>query len=172
MRPLPGLDVPIAAPQTGLVTQAYYEYFQDTIQSNRIRGTATSDSAAAGLLGELLSSGPTSQALTTATPANITSLLLTAGDWELSAPIQFNGAGGTTTTDLQASINTVSATLDLTLGRSGHWRGSTVDLYFPMVLGPLRVSLSTSTTYFLVAQAAFTGSTFGATGALHARRAR
>jgi hypothetical protein len=28
MRPLPGLDVPVVNPQTGLMTQAWFEYFQ------------------------------------------------------------------------------------------------------------------------------------------------
>jgi hypothetical protein len=87
--------------------------------------------------------------------------------------VQFKGTGSTTVTEVIASISTTSATLNTTVGRHWQWRGpSSTDLYFAVLVGPLRVSIAASTTYYLVAQAAFAVSTYKATGSLFARRAR
>lgn len=142
------------------------------VASSRITGTTTNDDAAAGFIGEYLTAGPTTQALTNATPVNVTSRSLTAGDWEVWGPTQFTGAVATTTTDIQASLSLTSATLNTTVGQYEHWRGSVVDNIFPMCPGPLRLSLASTTTVFLVAQAAFSGGTYSANGFIRARRAR
>lgn len=136
-----------------------------------ISGTNTNDSAAAGYVGEYLTANA-GVSLTTATPANLTSLSLTAGDWDLWAITQFGGAGTTVTSDVWASLGTTSATMNSTNGQHGRWRGGgTTDLMFPMAFG-LRVSPASTTTYYLTGQASFTTSTFGANGFLGARRAR
>src|SRR4051812_46757624 len=84
------------------------------LNSGLYPGTTTNDSATAGNIGELLSA-TSSQALTNTTSVNVTSVSLTAGDWELSGFIQFSGAGATVTTDVQGSLSTTTATLNTTV---------------------------------------------------------
>ena len=136
-----------------------------------LSGTNTNDSASTSYLGEFLTASA-SVALTTGTAANLASLSLTAGDWDLWAIVQFDGAGATVTSDVWTSIGTTSATMNTTLGQSGRWRGAaTTDLFFPMSFG-LRVSLASTTTYYLTGQASFTTSSYTGRGLLRARRAR
>lgn len=136
-----------------------------------VSGTNTNDSAASGYVGELLTANAT-VTLTTGTPANLTSLSITAGDWDVFAIVQFDGAGATVTSDVWASLGTTSATMNSTLGQSGRWRGAgTTDLFFPMSFS-LRVSLASTTTYYLTGRASFTTSTYGGRGLLRARRVR
>jgi hypothetical protein len=136
-----------------------------------LSGTNTNDSAASGYVGELLTASAT-VALTTGTPANLTSLSITAGDWDVFAIVQFDGAGASVTSDVWASLGTTSATMNSVLGQSGRWRGAgTTDLFFPMSFS-LRVSLASTTTYYLTGQASFTTSTYGGRGLLRARRVR
>jgi hypothetical protein len=171
-RLLPPRDL-LAVDQSGRFTEVWYEYFQGGVSADRIFGTTTNDSATTGYLGEMLTAGPTEQNLTTGTSVNVTSKLITPGDWDLFAPIHFQGQAATETTEVLASISTVSATLDDTIGQHAHWRGPAhTDAHFTFLLGPVRVSLATSTTYYLVAEAEFTVSTYKAAGSLYARRAR
>ena len=63
-----------------------------TITNPAIIGTTTNDDAAAGKIGEYQSAGigfGSAISLTTATPANVTSISLTAGDWDVSGVIYF-----------------------------------------------------------------------------------
>jgi hypothetical protein len=65
----------------------------------QIPGTATNDDAAAGKLGEIISSNivvGSAVSLTTNTPANITSLSLTAGDWDVWGLMNSSEGSGTT----------------------------------------------------------------------------
>jgi hypothetical protein len=113
-------------------------------------------------------------ALTTATPANVTSLSLTAGTWDISGTVSFTPAVTTSITNLQGGVNSTSATLPgaITGGQFGHFQTATV----PGAVNPAystgtrRLILTVTTTVYLVAQAAFTVSTCGAFGILAARR--
>ncbi len=73
-----------------------------------ITGVINGSDASPGVIGEekvstiLIGSAVS---LTTATAANITSITLTAGDWDLSAGIVFT-ASGATATNIESSINT------------------------------------------------------------------
>lgn len=183
LTPRPDKSTPFFEADGRSVIQAWFDFFgylesqvkalaSAAIASSRLLGTTTNDNAAAGYVGEYLATVPATQALTTATPANVTSLVLTPGDWEVSAPVQFSGAGATTTTDIQGCLSFVSATLNTTIGQYEHWRGSVIDNHFPMCPGPLRVSIAVNTTIYLVAQASFSGGAFSATGLIRARRPR
>src|SRR5215469_13104445 len=79
----------------------------------RVKGTATNDNAPAGFVGEVISSvvAAPGVALTTATPANVTSMVLTPGDWDVDGAIDFRFGATTSFTNLIGSISTVSATL-------------------------------------------------------------
>jgi hypothetical protein len=146
------------------------------IHDGVIVGTNTNDSAAAGQIGEYARSY---QAYGTITPAsgasvNVTSIALTAGDWDVSGIVGFYAPGGLTGTNLRCSINTVSATLSNVLGDSEvetplmPTNAGAVYLSIPNV----RVSLAASGTAYLVAKGTFTGGTLGVYGRISARRVR
>lgn len=141
-------------------------------------GTATNDNAAAGEIGELIFSNIASGSavsLTSTLPANMTSIPLTAGDWDVDVNCVFNIAATTNITNLITSISTTTGTLDLTTG--GAYFIYRVAPSVPgggmnVVAGPLHISLASPTTIFAVAQSAFTVSTNAAYGILRARRMR
>jgi hypothetical protein len=169
-RLLPPRDLPVVD-QSGRFTEVWYEYFQAGISADRVFGTA-GDTALTGTIGEFLGEGPTSVALTTATPVDVETITLPAGDYDISAPTQFAGVAATTTTELQCSISTASGSMDNTVGYHEHWRGSVLDLNFTMRPGPVRVLITAPTTYYLVAQANFSGGTYAANGRFVVRRHR
>lgn len=144
-----------------------------TITTPNIVGTATNDSASAGSVGEFSSSTVTTGTLTTATDTNITSISLTAGDWDLSAGYSAVGSSNPSVTDIWVSINTVTAANVNTAGQSFRIRGITMaDPVSSGTLGPLRVSLAGTTTYYLNTAVTYTGGTFAVTGIIRARRVR
>jgi hypothetical protein len=103
---------------------------------------------------------------------------LTAGDWDLWGTAHFLSGTNTNIVTVQASFNTVSATMGTDLaaltifryGASGLVIGTDNDVSF--VVGPTRVSISATTTYYFVAVAAFSVGALGAYGKVIARRAR
>jgi hypothetical protein len=142
-----------------------------------IRGTQTNDAAATTIVGETITSSVASGsavALATGTPSNVTSISLTAGDWDVYQQAYFNPAATTNVALWFSSISTVSATLDTTVGnyilqREGRVVGGDFGGY---TVGPVRVSLSATTTYFMVVRGDFTVSTMSAFGKITARRRR
>lgn len=146
-------------------------------------GTTTNDNATAGDVGEFITATVASGspvALTTATPANVTSISLTAGDWDVSAVADF-GLTGITGTEFRVGISAASATLPTQAGGSGIGTDplaivplitTLVSDTFGIDIGPVRVSLATTTTIFLVAQETFSAGSSGVYGTLRARRAR
>jgi len=136
-------------------------------------GKATGAAAAAGEIGEIMTSTiavGSAVSLTTATPANITSLPLTAGAWEIRAVPDAN-LGAATITDFQAGISPTTATfgaqdtsIKTPLALTAH-----TDAYgFPCPT--VIVNLAAPTTYYLVASATFSAGAVGGFGTLEARR--
>lgn len=148
------------------------------------KGTATNDAAAAGYIGEFLSSAVASASavsLTSATWANVTSILLTAGDWDVWGVVAFKLAGTTTTIGGFASVSTASASGASDPAASGNtgvswaWSNAIVGnvnfLPAPAILAS-RFTLASTTTVFLEAYCNFSVSTCGAYGVIYARRRR
>lgn len=138
--------------------------------------TSTNDNASAGQLGEyveaVVASG-SAVALTTATAKTVTSISLTSGDWDLSGDVNYSTVGGPTITVIVQGSSTTNNATDVddtyTLFR-GSFTGA-----FPisMVIPTRRVSIASTTTVYLVAQATFTGGTScSAFGRIRARRMR
>lgn len=152
-----------AATFTGLVTPS------TTIG---IKGTTLADNANTGSIGEYVTATGTTVPLTNNTAVNITSISLTAGDWDVSGVIAYNPAGTTQYTVLLSSISTTSATNgplgQATLFELAFATGAGSTTTTPVV----RVNISTTTTVFLVAQAGFTVSTMTGSGVIRARRVR
>jgi hypothetical protein len=148
-----------------------------------IVGTTTNDNAAAGYVGEYTQTslaGPVSFSVTS-TAYNIDSISLTAGDWDVNYGFLFISSGAVPPTTLTgvvlAGISTVSATLSNYVGaettyfsspnQGSYNNGSTLSAF-----GSKRLSLSATTTVYLVGSAQFTGSAPAAFGQLTARRRR
>lgn len=146
---------------------------------SKVLGTSTNDDAAAGDVGEYLS-GTTALGskvtLTSGVVANIVTLSLTAGDWDVWGDVWFDGAAGTLVTLLVSSISTKSATLSADLGAINQFNFGNVAVfatYDPTLkAGPIRISLSGTANVYLVADAFFTISTCFGYGKIQARRRR
>lgn len=143
-----------------------------------ISGTNTNDSAASGYVGEYTSASlsyASRVTLSSATSANITSLSLGAGDWNVVGHIKFEGTGGPTTSSVLVGVSTTSATLDQSqedLYAYGPGLTSSV-ADVSAILPATRKSLSGTTTIYLIGNATWTGGTnVKAWGIITARRVR
>lgn len=141
-------------------------------------GTATNDNAATGDVGEIIESNVavgSAVALSTGAAKTITSISLTAGDWDVWGTVSFNPAGTTTITAVAGGINTTTDTLPTSPASGAFARiqatlttGGGQDL----AVGTRRMSLNATTTVYLVGFSSFGTSTMGGYGYLAARRVR
>lgn len=110
--------------------------------------------------------------LTTNTTADVTSISLTAGNWEVFGSVGFVPAGSTVMTKFEGAISSTSATFP-TLPDGGNGislQFSTTGLTQFVPIGTKRVSLSDTTTIYLVARSTFITSTNAAYGYIGATR--
>lgn len=136
-----------------------------------IQGTTAAGNAAAGYVGEYVTSNvPFASAisLTTNTAANVTSISLTAGDWDVFGNVFLNPSGSCTalvgwTSTTSASSPDPSILNELT--------GSALGAY-TAVAPYLRVNVSSTTTVYLSAKALFTTGAVTVSGTIYARRVR
>lgn len=144
-----------------------------------IVGTTTSDNAATGQYGEFVEASVASGAavvLATGAASNVTSITLGAGDWDVSGTMAFLFGATTSYTNLIGAISTLTGALDAFIGGFFDYETPAVvptagsDQFW--ALPTRRISIATSTTIFLVAQATFTVSTLKAYGRIRARRVR
>lgn len=138
-----------------------------------IQGTNTNDDAASGRVGEYVSSTVTSPvSLTTNVVSNITTISLTAGDWDVSGNVGLAIGSGTTLTYAIGAISDTSAVQPAAPASTveAYFGAPVTDPVFP--LPTIRVSLASTTTYYLIAKAGFSVSTLGGYGTIWARRAR
>ena len=140
-------------------------------QTSGIVGTTTNNNANAGSVGEFVTNTGSGVAISSATPTNITSISLTAGDWDVWGSIQYVQTGVATLTQIVASCSTTSATL------AAQPNVSILNLNFlvanqTLVAPQQRFSFSTTTTVFLVGVVTFTSGSEAATGVINARRRR
>jgi hypothetical protein len=150
----------------------------NTVNGRQLVGTTTNDSGNAGNIGEVISSTVLvagQVGLTTNTAANVTSISLTAGDWDVWGNVVINPAGATTVSQTVGWISTTSATLP-TYPNAG-----ALAITQPVAnagainadpVGMTRFSLSATTTVYLEVYVSFAVSTCGAYGAIIARRRR
>jgi hypothetical protein len=136
-------------------------------------GITGGTNSAAGYVGEYISATASSVALTTATITNVTSISLTAGDWDVS--------GGEYISD---STNTMSnalvgaSTTSATLGSSGTWAqtqftaGGGLMMSYANSIPQQRINVTSTTTVYLLGYAVFASGTVNASGYIQARRIR
>lgn len=149
----------------------------------QVVGTATSDNASQGNIGEYVSSTVAEAngiSLTDGVAFNITSIFLTAGDWDVWASVTVDqGAGNNgNLINLATTITTTSGAIaDLSTGALGAGQdpspksGAQRAIYD---LNVTRFSLSVTTTIYLVARADYANTSVPGTGygTIAARRAR
>jgi hypothetical protein len=142
-----------------------------TVPQPNIVGTTTNNNAAAGSVGEFVSSviaSGSAVSYSTGTPKDMTSISLTAGDWNVWGNIFFIVGGAMTASN--GWISATSATLpDLSLAVGINVTGlGSSGFAVPMQ----RFSLSGTTTIYISAQFTFSTSTVTACGGIYARRVR
>jgi hypothetical protein len=150
-----------------------------TAAAGQLPAEPSNGNASAGKVGEYIESviaSGSAVSLTTATAKTVTSISLTAGDWDVDCVVYYSLGGTTNYTDYRASLSLTTNTLDVTPGRLAD---TSVPANAPGALGalsqsvpPYRFSLSGTTSIFLIAQSSFTVSTMSAYGIIRARRVR
>lgn len=146
--------------------------------NNILYGTTTNNNAAAGQVGEYISSSVlfgSAVSLPNATAINVTSISLTAGDWDVSGMVVFRAIPvGSTFGNITSALNTTSATLPTSAAENNaSFLVATFALDNSQCLnvGPMRLSLAATTTVYLIAFASVSG-TASAYGFIGARRVR
>lgn len=125
---------------------------------------------AAGFIGEILSTTFVTVALTNTIPANLATLNLTSGVWDvsLSAFMFCNG----NSTALYAGISATSATLSGVAGINYAWAAnpSTAGISRTMVVPRVRVVVTSTTAYYAVGRADFSTGSSSNNGIISATR--
>jgi hypothetical protein len=143
-----------------------------------IVGTTTNDAPNAGSIGEIIQStvtGGSAVSISSTVPANITSISLTAGDWDVCGETVTLPAGTTTQASLSTAISLTSATIPALTANTTY-----INLPYAVAAG---ISVGTSvgcvterfastTTVYLVVQSNFSVSTNAAFGWIFGRRRR
>jgi hypothetical protein len=142
-------------------------------QTAGIVGTTTNNNANAGSVGEFQNSSFSAVNITTtSTLQNLTTLSLTAGDWDVQGFASLISGSGATQTFQVAGISTTS----ITLPASGNYWQTNITVSATGAQGcaaPIqRISIASTTTVYLVAEAGFSGGSVSASGFLRARRIR
>jgi hypothetical protein len=152
---------------------------------NGLTGSTTNDAASAGIVGEYVTASVTKGShvgpLTSGTAAVVTSISITAGDWDISGVIGFDagGANPTQVLGVAGQINTTSAVVSET-NYGFTWlpfnnatifqTGGGVDPVFAVPMN--RFSVAAPTTIYLNAYGVFSAGNLYAWGSISARRRR
>ena len=146
--------------------------------TNGIKGTTAADNANAGSIGEVISANTASAvSLTTGTAANIVSITLTAGDWDVTGLTLFSPASTTVASQWFTGISTTSGAFQTVAGALGNYTefllsAGQTNVGQQMIAPVTRVNVSTSTTVYLIGEASFNTSTMTGYGFIRARRVR
>ena len=154
----------------GLVFSGSSFKINTTTQTGGLLKGGQTQAPSAGFIGEQIRASATSVSLSNGTAANITSINLTAGIWDVSGIAFFNPSGNTTYSQL--SINTVSATIFATVGDLTAQDGgpSLAALTRTLSIPSFRVTLTSTTTYYLVGFINFSTGSANCNGRISATR--
>lgn len=137
--------------------------------SGTLSGGINGVSPTTGMLGEQIRSSASGVSTTSATPINITSITLTAGIWDISAIAQTTFSVTGIAWNIGISTNTGSFT-GVVFGDSGLQLASAAVTLLSLSVPSFRVTISTSTTYYLVVQETHATGTSTAIGRISATR--
>lgn len=145
-----------------------------TLNQPNLVGVTNGASASAGSVGQIISASVpvgSAIALTSGTAANVTSIPVTAGDWDVWGQLCTNPNGATIQSNTGFAINTTSAALNPAQEALLPFTAATgASVCAPIPVAPL--SVTTGTTVFLVGFSSFSGSTNSVYGSITARRRR
>jgi hypothetical protein len=173
----PTNDPPIAAAgnQHSEAWTGYFQHVADALGNNTTaltslttrvdalqHGVTDGSNAAAGDVGEYLSNTSGAVSLTSAATANVVSLALPAGDWDVAGSVVFSPSAGTNSF-FGAGMGGLDVYLAATFSAGA--------LNQALNTSTRRYNVTAATTVWVVARAVFTG-TGTATGAVRARRMR
>lgn len=166
----------IVNPNTG-ATNNFGSWLRGITIIDNYRGTTTNDNAAAGMVGEIVSAtvlAGAAVALTSGTVINVTSISLTAGDWDVNAVGVTSAAATTVVGAFGVGISTTSATFPPlpSTGYSQTQGGSVTQPFYHLNTGVVRISIAATTTVFLIGYSNFSTSTNAMYGQIRARRVR
>lgn len=142
-------------------------------------GTQTNDNAAARYIGEFINNTLASAQTPAATTAfvAISTITLTAGDWDINGTCELANGGTTAATDYGCAISSANTSRDAANANNicGESATEIVSVNSACGVGPRRVSLTGSTVYYLVAQLTYStlgGATWTTNSTMQARRMR
>jgi len=140
-----------------------------------IGGTTTNDNAATGYVGEYVQAavaGGSAVSLVATVAKTVTSITLTAGDWDVDGVVNFNFAANTSVESLFGASSLVANSIDAYAfsHRCGPFVPGAVAMGY--TIPTRRFSLATTTAVYLVASGGFTVGTCAAWGLIRARRVR
>jgi hypothetical protein len=139
-----------------------------------IVGITNASNAAAGQVGEFLQASVASSpgvAIVNTTAMNITSISLTAGDWDIDGVCVYATAGGGSLTFATGCVNIQSATLAGETNRQQLAFSGTVT--FGTIAAPtVRTNVTSTTIAYLIGFIGLSGGTCVAGGTIRARRVR
>jgi len=143
-----------------------------TLNQPNIVGTTTNNNAAAGSVGEYIPASA-STGLTNSTFTNVTSISLTAGDWDVFGGFLLAASGGAVMLNQAVGASSTSATL----GANGtYYQFADAAIAANATMGGAmptqRFSLASTTTIYAVVFAQFASGSVTATAKLDARRFR
>lgn len=161
---------------------AFYLLNPSIYKSLIIKGTTTNNNATAGFIGEYAESIiliGSAVSLVTATSKTITSISLTAGDWDVWGEFAPTGAGTTVLQSINGAVSLTDNTLPTAPATNGsseksgtvsYTLGTSNIPYYNLV--PCRISIAGTTTVYLVMNVTFITSTAAGYGKICARRVR
>jgi hypothetical protein len=140
-----------------------------------IRGTSTNDNATALFVGEFIESSITSftNAASTNTQGDLTSISLTAGDWDVSYAGQWT-SNSATWTSAEFGFGTTSGNNAglLAARQQDSWASTSTAVTDRSLSATYRMSISSTTTVYLKYKSVFSAGTPQAIGRISARRVR
>lgn len=147
-----------------------------TIYAANLGGTSTNNNAASGCIGEYASATTayaSKVSLTSNTAANIVSISLTAGDWDVQFNPVFTQDTSLTTSGVLAGVSSSSGVLPSGAAERAHSPSGPNGNSDLSIAPPVtRISLASTTTIYGVATGIFSAGTMSAYGFIRARRVR
>lgn len=137
-----------------------------------IKGTTLGDNANAGSVGEFISAtqNPTVP-LTSNVAANVTTISLTPGDWDVTGSVLF-GVVTNNISFIQGGISTTSAAFIVNQQALSTGVPLSAAAFCTVTVPTVRLNVTVNTTVYLVALASFSAGTVSAGGQIGARRVR
>lgn len=160
--------------QVGIPDNIVCESIEFNPTTSGIIGTTTNDSASTGIVGEYISASTTSLIISAGTPTTISSISLTAGDWDVSGIVVNNTgninnafiSGISLVNNAFGSFETFSSIV-ITNNGNNNILGN-MQMPTPVV----RISIAATTTVYLVGQVNNGGGSPTLSGFIRARRVR